>query len=197
MWKLVLVKPGSWSSFYGSGLPFVQEPCRFSWRVTCYGCSAWASVKFLTFLRRFKSWFPFVLWFEYNSFLMSPRSFAIVAAFKACSKVKGSRWIVVGDGNVEQKKGKNVQLKTLTCLSDVSTFLKNIRTMKQTRGILGRFNCAKWKVEKQSLGCWVLLNYVNQTYLFLPPINTHPALTNQPRIALRIFPSEYTSARGV
>ena len=72
------------------------------------------------------------------------RSYAISSALKACAKSKGSRWTVVA-WESNSKRGKTASVKTLSSVNDVLSFLRCIRTLKQARGMSGRFNTLQLK----------------------------------------------------
>ena len=82
---------------------------------------------------------------SYSLMLVPPeRSYAISSALKACAKSEGSRWTVVA-GESNSKRGKTSSVKTLSSVGDVLSFMRCIRTLKQTCGISGRFNTSQLK----------------------------------------------------
>lgn len=120
---------------------------------------------------------------SYSLMLVPPeRSYAICSALKACAKSEGSRWTVVA-GESNSKRGKTSSVKTLSSVGDVLSFMRCIRTLKQTRGISGRFNTSQLKWFQPVAKRWKKISSSGLAVFSI-------LRQKQPRIT----PSQYTSS---
>ena len=124
--------------------------------------------------------------------LFGPRSHVITSAFKACKRLPKARWAVsIGLGSTpsnqkDEGAAKKRSLKRLGNSTELASFLRSIRTLKQSRGVSGKFARPSgfFYIEKgvefsEELG----------GLLFCSSANTRPVFKNQVCIDMTISSS--------